>query len=427
MRFSLRVLVVSGLLLLGCAGVAQSALGAAVDDLGTTAVSTTAGYLSGWPKLIAKAHQEAPSMKLFWPHPTKQAEGWNYVGSYRNDGVETPDEGPKADLYRCADSITGFNMAYHSEKYDTTGVDPNGFNVSVSISKPKPCEWLFDRNTLYDGYQAGIFNKSGGVTLHLRKGVRRNGKLQVERYTAAASIYTDTKGTGEAEGLADCIVITELEGTTVAVTANGGPNKVGASCAKAEEFSSTLDRIRYVSGHAGASVARLAARRAGAKPPNCAQFVSGKEIAETIGEKVDLTKPNPLSAVGAWQFGPRTACFATQPLPAGVTGELPNTLAVWGVGEGVSAAQWSNLVHKEGGPNTIEGTGPWKQQGVKFGGGYKAFFAITEVDVPSGGKPVNFLYVLTPHDDLFYLNIGSATTSQLLGLAKKSLAAHPKF
>ncbi len=97
-----------------------------------------------------------------------------------------------------------------------------------------------------DGYQAGIFTKTGSVTVGLRKGVRRKGKLQVKRYKVLFDVYTDTGGTGDAQSLKDCLLITKLEGTSIAVLANGGPNQLGPNCAKAEEFAGRLDRIHYV-------------------------------------------------------------------------------------------------------------------------------------------------------------------------------------
>jgi hypothetical protein len=176
------------------------------------------------------------------------------------------------------------------------------------------------------------------------------------------------------------------------------------------------------------AVAALApglADAAGAKEkPTCAVFLKKKSIVDILKEEVVLTKPNPVAAVGAWAFGRRTECFATLPAPAGV---LPETEAIWGVGYGVTASQWNEVKSVEGGINSEEGSGPWTQEAANIGGKYQAFFARTAAFTASDGSPVSYLYVLTPHKNLFYLHIEPATTAQLLGLAKAILREHPKF
>jgi hypothetical protein len=164
---------------------------------------------------------------------------------------------------------------------------------------------------------------------------------------------------------------------------------------------------------------------AGAKAkPTCAVFLKKKSIVDILKEEVVLTRPNPVAAVGAWAFGQRTECFATLPAPAGV---LPETEAIWGVGYGVTASQWNEVKSVEGGINSVEGSGPWTREAASIGGKYHAFFARTAAFTASDGSPVSYLYVLTPHKNLFYLHIEPATTAQLLGLAKAILREHPKF
>jgi hypothetical protein len=175
-------------------------------------------------------------------------------------------------------------------------------------------------------------------------------------------------------------------------------------------------------------VGTAAAERHAAKLPTCATFLKKKSIAQIVGKQVELTKPNAESAVGDWQDGPRSACFATLPLPGGVTGELPETVAVWGVGYGVTAKQWNKIKSDEGGVNSVEGSGPWTREAASIGrNGYHAFFARTGAGTAADGSPISYLYVLTPHRNLFYLDIRPATTKQLLGLARQILGEHPKF
>jgi hypothetical protein len=167
---------------------------------------------------------------------------------------------------------------------------------------------------------------------------------------------------------------------------------------------------------------------AGAKPkPTCAVFLKKKSIVDILKEEVVLTKPNPVSAVGAWAGGPRTACFANLPLPFEVIGAQPETVAIWGVGYGLTGSEWNKIKSVEGGMNSEEGSGPWSREAASIGGKYQAFFARTAAFTASDGSPVSYLYVLTPHKNLFYLDIKPATTAQLLGLAKEILREHPKF
>jgi hypothetical protein len=175
-------------------------------------------------------------------------------------------------------------------------------------------------------------------------------------------------------------------------------------------------------------VGTAAAQGGAGKKPTCAAFLKKKSIVEIVKEEVVLTKPNPVAAVGAWQGGPRTECFATLPPPPGVTGVLTETEAVWGVGYGVTASQWNEVKSVEGGINSVEGTCPWTREAANIGrSGYHAFFARTAALSASDGSSVSYLYVLTPRKNLFYLDIRPATTSQLLGLARKILGGHPKF
>jgi hypothetical protein len=158
--------------------------------------------------------------------------------------------------------------------------------------------------------------------------------------------------------------------------------------------------------------------------PTCAVFLKKKSIVDIVKEEVVLTKPDPLSTLGAWGFGQRTECFATLPAPAGV---LPETEAIWGVGYGVTASQWNEVKGVEGSVNSEEGSGPWTREAANIGGKYQAFFARTAAFTASDGSPISYLYVLTPHKNLLYLHIEPATTAQLLGLAKAILREHPKF
>jgi hypothetical protein len=163
-----------------------------------------------------------------------------------------------------------------------------------------------------------------------------------------------------------------------------------------------------------------------AAKPSCAAFVPKETILKLDGgEPVELTKPNSRSAVGDWFYGPRTACFAIEPgLPPGV---LPETYATWGVGYGVTAKQWNQMKSIEGGINSVEGTGPWTRQPAQVGSGSHAFFATTTALIEAGQEPNHFLYLLTRHGNLLYLNISTATEPQLVAVARKALSDHPSF
>ena len=224
----------------------SSALAAAVDDLGTRALGVGPGSSKtyGWPRLVARAHAQAPSLKIFWPHPDHNAGGYDYVGLERAESDFIADE-PEAESYRCASGIKNFNVLYHTKAYDTNPSSAAGsFNVIVENATPVPCAFFFDRVGLMTPYAAGIFTATSTVTIHLSR--RMNGRNVA--YTAPATLSTDTVGKGELAGLADCILTMRLSGTSIAILVNAsGSRSASSNCAEAELFASRMHRLTYTS------------------------------------------------------------------------------------------------------------------------------------------------------------------------------------
>jgi len=174
--------------------------------------------------------------------------------------------------------------------------------------------------------------------------------------------------------------------------------------------------------------ASTAARTAHVKHVSCSAFLTGAQIGSANGGyPVKLVAPNPTAAIGPWDSGPHTQCggnfVSTDPYPS-----EPGSAAIWGVAYGLKVKNWRSIKAHEA-QLPIEGTGPWTQIPVSLGAGYQAFDESSS-DTTNFGYPAdiqNYLYVFTPHHDLFYLHIFPNTPAQLAALAGTVLASHRSF
>lgn len=177
--------------------------------------------------------------------------------------------------------------------------------------------------------------------------------------------------------------------------------------------------------------AATAARHRAADPrrPSCGALLSAAAIAKVNGGySVTVTTPGDDAALGAWQ-GPRSVCYAVYDRRS-PSATFPGAAAIWGVGYGVSAGQWTAMRSLEGSADAAEGPGPWSRHTVSVGlTGASAFVATTTAGPVNGlGWPaVSYLYVRTARHNLFYLSMFSVRVSRLTALAHKVLLAHPAF
>jgi hypothetical protein len=211
------------------------------------------------------------------------------------------------------------------------------------------------------------------------------------------------------------------------------------SLARIRELGQTLLRARSGSrivaawscGLAVAAIlpASTAASTVHAKHAKCSAFLTAAQIESANGGfEVQLIVPSPVAEIGPWDSGPHTVCggnfvSATHPYPS-----EPGSAAIWGVAYGLKPKNWRSIRSFERRePN--EGTGPWTQIPTSVGRGYQAFDEST-ADSANFGYPTdiqNYLYVFTPHDDLFYLHVFPYTPAQLATLAGTILARHRSF
>ena len=174
-----------------------------------------------------------------------------------------------------------------------------------------------------------------------------------------------------------------------------------------------------------------AARRGRSEPrrPVCTAFLNGSAVSKVNGGySVTVTMPDGSSPLGAW-VGPRSVCYAVFN-DRSPNATFPGAAAIWGVGYGVSAAEWGAMRAREGSGNSAEGPGPWSRHTVDLGLIGDSAFVATSTAGPANGlrwPAVNYLYVRTARHDLLYLSVFPARASQLAALARRALLAHPTF